>query len=345
MQTRKISKCELLQIVLSKLPKDIANIIQQYLKFENIEKVMCIAGGEVVPVDHIECAEIGGRWIRKVIGCDVIGELPFDIYVKYNYFTKYLTIDEARHFFTVFVKLPNKHYLRGELEYRGHGLTRKLVYEDEKVAIVEESFYDDIDNMYYIYEKIETPVGEYIYREVENIHGWDAFKTKYPELAESIKISQIKMQIEKLRNELISRIESLRQGKLVSIDELKDKIENIEPLNKEIEQQIEELKKLYNEAKELSEKVFYEKMKEEEEKAKRTREEYELIMSKIKTLPVTIVKNYFKPTEFGYEFEIVVRVGNGKWLSREEFNSVVTTLKQLGFKYNPNNKTWYIVRK
>ncbi|MEM0468679.1 MAG: hypothetical protein QXT27_05735 [Pyrobaculum sp.] len=40
------------------------------------------------------------------------------------------------------------------------------------------------------------------------------------------------------------------------------------------------------------------------------------------------------------EDEIVVRVGKGKRLPESEFRETINELKKMGFKFDPNTKTW-----
>ena len=66
---------------------------------------------------------------------------------------------------------------------------------------------------------------------------------------------------------------------------------------------------------------------------------YNEIKNELSKLPVQIVNEY-KIT--GLEFYIEVKVGNGKWLKREEFNKVISKLKELKFRFDSKNKTWFI---
>ncbi len=40
------------------------------------------------------------------------------------------------------------------------------------------------------------------------------------------------------------------------------------------------------------------------------------------------------------EGEIVVRVGKGKRLPESQFRETINELKKMGFKFDPNTKTW-----
>ncbi len=46
------------------------------------------------------------------------------------------------------------------------------------------------------------------------------------------------------------------------------------------------------------------------------------------------------PVEYTEEGEIVVKVGKGRRLPESQFRATINELKKMGFKFDPDTKTW-----
>jgi len=405
-ETSKLThKAKLLSQFLEKLPEGLRSEVENYVKIVPIVKIYC-ENVETGRVEDVTDAYDEMRWYygseldkyyrnckNYIAGYRVEGKLPFEVMQKHNFFVDYVDKELIRQlFFENLIELPSKVFVK--ITHRSLGLNRHIVYEDETVTVVEETFYDYAFSSYYIYTKIHIPQIDLTLfrfeRGYENI-PWDRFKEKEPELARKIEEFERKREEERKRREWFEALEKLKkegrkpwcyliweffsevddETKKLIINSCKREIEEeIEKLRKGLErgykefddvvtstfipiercakcpiyqhvkELINELNKVIEEARKWNEKVKEVRKKLEEEAKKALKNEYRRIKEELSKLPVTVIKDKFD--EDFREFEIVVKIGNGKWLKREEFNRVITKLKELKFKFNPKEKTWNV---